>query len=214
MDLLLADVDVATKAGKYVMYVLAVAGGFLIGNLVTLLVCRLLAKFAFKQKFNPRLEQATRTLGGIAVAILVAYLLFRFGTGWGLGGSGSGEGKDTGGPTSSKENLGKEKQPPTKSSVTTTETVVVTRLTVTIQPAADFPKTFRFDGEPEALELNAALKKLDALKDSAGGKLQLLEVRVFKNSSEAGTPDVNAFIKHANQIGIHTRVENIDRILD
>jgi hypothetical protein len=208
-----ADVDFATKAGKYVMYVLAVAGGFLIGNLLTLFICRLLAKFAFKHKINHRLEQVARILGGIAVALLVAYLLFQFGPGWGLGGSGSGEGNDSGGQTPGSENLGKEKQPPGKSA-TSSETVSVTRLVVTIQPAMNYPKTFRFEGEPDGIDLDAATKKLDELKAAGGDKLQLLELRVFKNSSEVGTRDVSAFIEHANNIGIHTRVEKLDRRLE
>ena len=62
MDALFADVDVAGKAGKYVMYVLAVAGGFLIGNLLTLVLCRIAAKMVIKDKLNTQLERALRIL--------------------------------------------------------------------------------------------------------------------------------------------------------
>ena len=129
-------------------------------------------------------------------------------------GSGSGEGKETGGPTQRSENLGQDKPLPKKSTATTRQTAVVDRLVVTIQPAVDYPKTFRFAGEAEGVELNAATKKLDALKAAAGDKLQILEIRVYKNSSEVGTRDVTAFIEHANQIGIQHRVDKIDRRLD
>ena len=80
------------NVGKVVLGALAVAGGFLIGNLLTLVACRILAKFAFKRKFNPTLEKALRVIGGIALAILVAFLVFQGGSGWGFGGGGSGDG--------------------------------------------------------------------------------------------------------------------------
>ena len=99
MEPLFADLDVAGKAGQYVMYVLAVAGGYLIGNLFTLLICRVMAKLVFKKHMNLKFERALRIVGGIVVAALIAFLLFRFGHGWGLGGSGSGEGQGSGGQT-------------------------------------------------------------------------------------------------------------------
>ena len=75
------------NAGKFVLGALAVAGGFLLGNLLMLLICRVVAKMAFQSRMNRRLEQALRILAGIAVAVLVAWLVFRGGPGWGFGGA-------------------------------------------------------------------------------------------------------------------------------
>lgn len=205
----IADFDLTARGRDFVVYVLAVVGGFVAGYLLTMIACRLLGKYAIKRRIPEPIERASRIIGGILLAALVAFLLFK---GWGFGGTGTGEGPESGGPTSGKENLGKAKQPPSKS--TSSETVVVTRLIVTIQPAMDYPKTFRFDGDPEGIELNAATKRIDALKSVGGDKLQLLEIRVYKNSSEVGTRDVNSFIEHANRIGIHTRVEKLDKRLE
>jgi hypothetical protein len=206
--IVLSDLDLEARARDFVIYILAVVGGFVLGNILTLILCRVLGKRVFKQRIPEPIERAFRVIGGILLALLVAFLLYR---GWGFGGTG--EGKEAGGPGPGKENAANDKRPPSKST-TNQETVTVTRLVVTIQPAMEYPKTFRFEGAIEGLELDAATKKLDELKAAAGDKLQLLELRIYKNSSEVGTRDVTAFVEHANRIGIHTRVEKIDRKLD
>jgi hypothetical protein len=210
VDIVLADLGLEARVRDFVIYILAVVGGFVLGNLLTLILCRLLGKRVFKQRIPEPIERALRVIGGILLALLVAFLLYR---GWGFGGTGAGEGKEAGGPGPGKENPGNEKQPRSKTT-TNQETVTVTRLVVTIQPAMDYPRTFRFEGAVEGLEMDAATKKLDELKAAGGDQLQLLELRVYKNSSEIGTRDVNAFIEYANKIGIHTRVDKIDRKLD
>src|SRR5206468_1773095 len=129
----------------FLIYVLAVVGGFVVGYLLTWIACRLLGKYVFKQRIPQPIERAFRVIGGILLAVLVAFLLYR---GWGFGGTGTGEGNEAGGPTQGKENLGKDKQPPSKSTLNQ-ETVTVTRLIVTVQPAMDYPKTFRFEGAVE-----------------------------------------------------------------
>ena len=71
LDPLFADADVTTKVGRYVIYVLAVAGGFLVGNILTLILprCpRLMFSGGCTNSSNGRI------IGG-TVAILVAYLL-------------------------------------------------------------------------------------------------------------------------------------------
>jgi hypothetical protein len=212
VNLLLADIDVAAKAGRYVIYVLAVFGGFLVGNVLTLILCRLLAKAMFKRRMPEQLERALRVIGGIVVAALVAFLLFRMGPGWGLGGSGTGEGEGSGGP--SKES----KQGPGKDTTTTTtpnvETVQASRLRLTIQRAPAYPQTFRFEGEPEAVDLATAKEKLRKRAADSKGKLQLVEIAVYQDSTEVGHADVRGFIDFANEIGIATRVDKVNARLE
>ena len=211
MDLPLADVDVATKAGKYVMYVLAVAGGFLLGNLGTWVVCRLVAKLAFKRSMNHQLERALRILGGIAVAVLVAYLLFRFGAGWGLGGSGSGEGTGSGGPVPSESKQAPDapkadakKEPPTA--------VLSPTLRVRIEAATAYPKTFRFESTPEAVDLAAAKKALEEFRARVKGEPRL-EIQVYQNSTAVDHAVVREFIEYAHELKFATRVDKIsDRV--
>jgi hypothetical protein len=207
VDQLVADVDVAGKAGKYVMYVLAVAGGFLIGNILTWVLCRLVARMAFKRKMNHQFERALRILGGIAVAALVAYLLFRFGSGWGLGGSGTGEGEGSGGlaPSITPQSpelpkTGPKKSPPAE--------VISATLRVRIEPATAYPRTFRIEASDEAVDLAAAKKALEEFRARVKGEPRL-EIRVYQNSTAVDHADVREFIKHAHDLDFATRVEKV-----
>jgi hypothetical protein len=207
VDLLLADADVATKAGKYVMYVLAVAGGFLLGNLFTLFLCRLGAKFVLKDRMNPTFERALRVLGGILVAVLVAYLLFRFGSGWGLGGSGTGEGEGSGGIAPSITPQSPE-QPKTDPKKSPPAEIVSSTLRVTIEAATSYPRTFRFASEPEAVDLAAAKKALEDFRARVKGEPRL-EITVYQNSTAVDHASVREFISHAHELNFATRVDKV-----
>lgn len=207
LDLLLADADLAAKAGKYVMYVLAVAGGFLLGNLFTWVVCRIGAKLIFKDRMNTQLERALRILGGIVVAALVAYLLFRFGTGWGLGGSGSGEGEGSGGIAPSNTPQSPE-QPKTDPKKSPPPEVVSSTLRVRIEAASPNPPTFRFESAVEAISLAEAKKALDEFKAKVKGEPRL-EIRVYQNSTAVDHPTVQALIAHAHELSFATRVDKV-----
>jgi hypothetical protein len=208
LDLLFAD-DVTSKFGRYVIYVLAVAGGFLVGNVLTLVLCRIIAHLTFKRRMYQNLEGALRILGGLAVAILVAYLLFRFGTGWGLGGTGSGEGESAGGPAANDSKHGIEKQPKVDPKQKDLETVISPVVQVRIEKATDYPRTFRFRGDAEGVDLAAAKKRLAELAKSAKGEPRL-ELQVYQNSTEAGHPDVRDLMDHAHSLRFATRVDKIN----
>jgi hypothetical protein len=210
VDILLADLDLTARVRDFVIYVFAIVGGFVLGNLLTWILCRLIGKHVFKHRMPEPLERAFRVIGGILVAILVGFLLFR---GWGFGGTGTGEGKEAGGPGPGKENPGKDKQPPSKSTIIT-ESVVVTKFIVTIQAAKNAPKTFRFEGDTEAVDLNEAIKKLKSLRDISGSKLPSLEIRVYDNSSATSTPDVSSFRENADKLGFQSRFEVIKKPLE
>ncbi|MBO0700877.1 MAG: hypothetical protein J2P46_20950 [Zavarzinella sp.] len=208
MDPFLADVDVAAKAGRYVVYALAVAGGFLVGNVVTLVLCRLAAKAMFKKRLPVPLERALRVIGGILLAALVAWLLFRFGAGWGLGGTGTGEGEGAGGSTPNETRGGAEGRPKVEPKPKDLETIVSPVVRVSIEKATDYPRTFRFEGDAEALDLAAAKKRLDEISKTTKGEPQL-RLKVFQNSTEAGHPDVRDLMDHAHALRFSTRVEKV-----
>lgn len=217
MDLLFADVDLAGKAGKYVMYVLAVAGGFLIGNLLTLVLCRLAAKLVFKRKMYDNLERALRVIGGIVLAALVAYLLFRFGTGWGFGGSGAGEGDGTGAPTKGGEqpDTSKDKTPPKKVEPTPKDdpAELASGMKVTILDANAFPRSFRFEGEKTGVDLPAAKERLRKQFDASAGKLKFMDLLIYKNSSSEGNPIIQEFEAFAHDLGLRTARKKLDQLV-
>ncbi|HJZ94520.1 MAG TPA: hypothetical protein VKE40_26885 [Gemmataceae bacterium] len=200
MDPLLADAF--ANPGKIVIYILAVAGGFLVGNVLTLILCRLIAKAMFKKRMPEMPERALRVLGGLVVAALVAWLLFQGGFGWGLGGTG---GDDTGNPGGDS---GKPKDGGKDPGKTAPESIQSTRTRVRIEPATAHPKTFRFEGDAEALDLDAAKARLTELQKKAKGEPRL-DIQVYLNSSAIGNDYVRKFIEHAHTLGFATRVEMI-----
>lgn len=195
------------NAGKFVLGALAVAGGFLVGNLLMLLVCRVVAKMAFHSRMNRRFEQALRILAGIAVAVLVAWLVFRGGPGWGFGGTGTGDGEGAGGQDSSTNPSNPDTPRATPKKSPPSEVVSPT-LRVRIEAATSYPKTFRFEGDAEAVDLAAAQKVLEDFKARTKGEPRL-EIQVFQNSTAVDHADVRALIDHAHELKFATRVDKI-----
>ncbi len=193
--------------GRVVVGVLAVAGGFLLGNLLMLLICRIVAKMAFHTRMNRRLEQALRILAGIGVAVLVAWLVFRGGPGWGFGGTGTGEGEGSGGEEKSN-NPSDPVTPKTAPKKSPAPEVVSPTLRVRIEAATSYPKTFRFDGDAEAVDLAAARKRLEEFKAGTKGEPRL-EIRVYQNSTAIDHADVRDLIAHAHELQYATRVDKV-----
>jgi hypothetical protein len=197
--------------GRVLIGVLAVCGGFLVGNLLTLIVCRIIANMAFHTRMNQRFEQALRILGGIALAVLVAWLVFRGGPGWGFGGTGSGEGEGSGGrdPSTTQPSPEAPKTDPNKSPPAE---VASSTLRVRIEAATSYPKTFRFESDPEAVDLAAAKKALEEFKGRVKGEPRL-EIQVYQNSTSVDHADVRALMDHAHGLQFATRVDKIgDRV--
>jgi hypothetical protein len=195
------------NAGRFVLGVLAVAGGFLLGNLLMLLVCRVVAKMAFHTRMNRRFEQALRILAGIAVAVLVAWLVFRGGPGWGFGGTGTGEGEGSGGLTPSTT---RPSEPTTTVTAPTKQPseVVSSVVRVRVDRASPNPPTFRFESAAESVDLAAAKKVLEDFKAKVKAA-PVLEVKVYADSTAVENPDVRALIDYAHELKFATRVDKV-----
>ncbi len=111
IETLLADGLVSGPANKIATFAiksLAVAGGGLIGYCLGWIVATLIDRWLFAKKSPPQLKKAVCIVSGVAVAVLLAIILFG-GGGDGLfggGGSGNNDGKGTNTPED------KGKQPP------------------------------------------------------------------------------------------------------
>jgi hypothetical protein len=191
------------SAGKAFVGILAVAGGFLVGNVASLIVCRLLAKFAFRRSINANVEKFVRIVGGIAVAALIALILFRGGPGWGFGGAGDGEGEGQG--LTDKASSSKER-PKTEPRKSIQEPHEITKVRIEILAAKQYPKNFLFDGESEARDVAGAKQALRELRDRSGEKLQLVELTIYKDSTAESHQTIQEFIEYAKilKIGILT----------
>jgi hypothetical protein len=146
-------------------------------------------------------------LAGIAVAIIVGWLLFRGGPGWGFGGTGTGEGEGSGGLTPSTTH------PSEQTSTTTTQTkppseVMSSVLRVRVDRASPNPPTFRFESATESVGLAAAKKVLEDFKAKVKAA-PVLEVKVYADSTAVENPDVRALIDHAHELQFATRVEKL-----
>ena len=97
-DALLADGIVSglgEKVAAFIVKCLAVGGGFLLGYFLGGAVAWALNRWVFAQKAPDQLKKAVAVLMGVALAILVALIVFGDGGGGLFGGGGSGEGPVT-----------------------------------------------------------------------------------------------------------------------
>ncbi len=94
------------KVAGYAIKALAVAGGFLVGYGLGRGVAWALDRWVFAHKAPDQLKRAVAIVSGVALAVIVALVVFGEGGGGFFGGGGGGEGKGT--PTPD----GKEKQQP------------------------------------------------------------------------------------------------------
>jgi hypothetical protein len=196
--MLLADIS---GVGRFIVNCLAVAGAFLVGNLLVLGICRLVAKAFFKERMPPLLERALRILGGLALAVLAAFLLFGSGSG-GIGGGGGipgGEGKAPNLPTDKgKEGVPQKTAPATPSD----QTVLDRKVTVTVLKATSNPTRFLFPGDTKGIEIADAIKRLDALARESGGHVKI-ELVMYRDSSGPTNDQVREFLNHANSLKLH-----------
>lgn len=163
---------------KMVITVLAVAGGFLVGAILTHVLGRMFFSFIIKGETPEKLMRVIRFAGGVAAAILV-YLLLSGEGGLGLGGGGGGDpvnpnqGENKEQTPAKKEEKKEEKKEPIKDKTGgSPEELVVTVL------RADSPGRafYRLGDEPEAMTIDDLLKKIDA--PAAAGKPRVTRVRV------------------------------------
>lgn len=206
--------DAFTNVGRTILNFLAIAGGFLIGYVLTHIILRIIAKFALKDRLPLLLERALQVLGGILVAFLVALLVFGDGS-WGFGGSGGGRPGGPGGESIQQPDPGEQKDPPTPPRKKEDEKLVPTAVeTIVVMKASPNPTAFRFESDKEVMGIAKAKKRLDDIKASAGKTLVTLLVKVYKNSASENNPDVREFRRYADSIGLPSNVVTPDQLLD
>ncbi len=209
MEPLLANVF--ENVGRIVLNILAIAGGFLIGNVLALILCRVLAKFVLKARLPIWVEGIARVLGGVIVAILVALLVFGDG-GWGFGGSGGGRPGGPGGTSIQQKGETttdpKDKPPidqkPKVDPLPSDETIKVT-----IMRGSAFPKTFRFEGYTEAVDLETAKNMLRERIQSGKGKLKSVTFLLYANSTAPDGTVVEELKRFVISLDLDVTLSNI-----
>jgi hypothetical protein len=197
---------------KTVIMVLAVAGGFLIGFLLTGIVGKILGKFVFKRESSERFARFVRFLGGVAGAILVYYLLQGEG-GLGLGGRGGGDtsnaNKDSPKQTTPKKETPKDEQPkPRDKSEEAGDEVIITVLR-SDSPAKKF---YLLDSEAQPITLDDLLGKIDArakLDNKEPGKKAVNKAQILPVKTSTGKVDTEYSVQAASLLEAKLRERGI-----
>jgi hypothetical protein len=199
--------DMVAHLGRLVVNVFAVAGGFLVGYMLTGLLVKLLCHLVAKKQAPKRVQQVLRALGGLALAILVALFVFGKGDGWGLGGSGVGTGEaksDDKGKNSTPpvETVSPVKEPPTKDTPSKPEESL--RVVLLGGNRVKDGRIFQVEGENTArtlAELKEAIGRRSKQADP-GKPLKTVELLIYPQSVPPETPEVGQLREWAAAQGL------------
>jgi hypothetical protein len=206
---MLLAINVA-QVGQVIVNLLAIAGGFLVGQLVTHWSLRLLGHLAFRRQPPEKLLIVLRVLGGVLLAILVALIVFGEGSGFGLFSAG-GDGKGGSPKVEVKEGTGKTDPPKKDEPVKVEEkskqdepkdSEPERRATVTLLGGQDVrdDRFYLLDGDRTAktlAEVKAAVEGRQ--KADPGRPVKLLEIRVYRNSVARSHQAVRALEEWATE---------------
>lgn len=203
--------------GSFLVNLLAIAGGFLIGyvGMYYGLPAFLNTATARLVKLPNWLRQIMSLLSGVLVAWLISLLVFGAGgAGWGLGGSGTSDGKSTGkdGGTNGVSTV-RETAPEGKGTGRDGDRPDDATLAVEVlnyaggQFIADSHR-YRLKGDPELKTLEEIEAAVDQqLRESSGkGQLKQLEIWVYLNSPDKDTLPVKELLNLGKRKGLTTTV--------
>jgi hypothetical protein len=165
---------------KTAITVLAVAGGFLIGYLLTGLIAHILSKLMLQKQTPPRLGRFLKLAGGTGAAIAV-YLLFSGEGGFGFGGKGgNGEmnvnaGKDS---TSQPKQETRREEPKKTDSKPKDEELHGKPLSVYVLGVDSVNnRNFRFEDDPQALTAEEIIERIEQLDKAGNVVTRLIEIK-------------------------------------
>jgi hypothetical protein len=205
--------DIGDLLGELAVKLLAVAGGAVVGGILTGFLARLAWKGVFRREIPKQVASIVRGVGALACAVLVALLVFSgggggFGFGWGLGG---GAGKGTGSTTGTETKTGRETAPAT-TPATRPDTgpesgTGSTPLRVRVLGGGDKEKRFyRIDDEKEPHTLDGLRSVLAARKHPATGKpFASVELHVYPDSADVNSSVVAAAHRLAEDAGLSVK---------
>lgn len=191
--------DVGGHFAQTLVNGLAVLGGFLAGYVMAGLIAKLLDRVLVLRKSPLWLHRIIRILGGVAVAMLVAMIVFGHGKGWNLfGGGADGTAEATGTQPVSTTAVQKTEPPPEPK----TQGEAGDRIRVTILGGTDV-KAERFyllDDDLSPMTL-AELKSAVLKRKESSSKLPTLEVRsASRNTLPTDHPAVAMLTRWAREV--------------
>lgn len=200
------------KIGQFLVNGLAVAGGFLVGWVLSGLAAWFLDKRLTRGKTPAGVHRVAKILGGVGVAVLVALVVFGRGTGWNfLGGGGTGDGDSPapstgkggpGGPNTGPPTTDPGKTPPTPIDPTPPATRERVRVTLLGGEAVKNERFYLIDDDATPRTLAETRAALAGRKEAA--KLPLgIDLRFAADNALPPThPAVTLLANWAQQNGV------------
>jgi hypothetical protein len=193
--------------GYVVIKVLAVAGGVLVGAVVSGLLLQLLVRLTTTARPPRWALRVVRVLGGVILGWLVFLFVFGYsgGTGGGFfGGGGPGTGKGGGAGTTAKtETTGKETVQSTEREKASKGSSL--RVEVLVDPRSNAPG-FRVEGRQGLLSL-AELQSLVKHRQQEGPGVKRLEIVLYRNSPDRDSGPVKELLTWCNREGLETSID-------
>jgi hypothetical protein len=180
---------------------LMIAGGFAAGYLGAWIACVGFDKTVVKGKSPDGLHKWARRIGGVLVALVVAFFLFRGGTGSG-GGDGSGDGTGTG-QASTSTSPQTSQTPATEKVPEVAVEAVPVRVTVYAGNAVErgTQKFFKVGDGGGMVELGEVSAEVRRQKEKAG-KVGVVIVYTFDETASEGTTVFQTLRQEAKELGV------------
>jgi hypothetical protein len=204
----LVGVDLALYAsfenvGRIIVGLMAVAGAFLIGSILTWMILGGVAKFFLRRAFPTGLMKICRVIGGVVVAIVVASFVFGDGGfGWGPGDAqkgdlGKGEEKKKEEPKKIDPNKEK-KEDPLKNKDKEGPPEESVKVTILGGSATD-EKFYLFQNERTPRTLFEIRSLILEQREKSVRPLKMVEIYVYQNSADRNGPVVRNLEKWARE---------------
>ena len=210
--------DAIRNFAQIIVNVLAIAGAFLVGMILTHGFLSLSCHLLFRKQPPQGVKKVTRLLGGVLLAIGVAFLVFGDGTGWGIGtGNTTGQGDSTKPgpkqelsvasqfPISTMQEPKEDPKPPeeVKPKVEPKELPMDETERIVILGGYDvLQRYYRIEGKGETLNLSQLTQFLKARKTDPTKPLKGITILVFKDSATTEGPVVAQLRKWAEDNGL------------
>jgi hypothetical protein len=192
--------------GRFVVNVLAVAGGALVGGLVSGLLVQLGARLLYGGTVPKAILNAVRVVGAVVLAWVVALFVF---SGAGGGGPGGGGGLFPGGGGNGTEPASTGREGPTARDTRREEVGPPTTPENTLRvevlgEGVSGGRFYRVAGETQAETFEEIKRTVERKRQEASG-LQKLEIVLYENSPDRDTPVVKDLETWAKMKGLNPR---------
>jgi hypothetical protein len=198
--------------GDWVVKLLAVAGGVLVGGVGSGLLLQLLVRLTTAGRVPKWILQVVRVLGAVIGGWIVAMFVFGSGTGTGMGwggGGGTGTGPEGTGRGTGAEPRAREEPGPQETAPERGTARAAPDRTLRVDGLVDRRNNttaFRLQGQQDLLSLDDLEKYVRSRREQAPA-LQRLELVLYRNSPDRDSGPVKELLAWAQREGLETSID-------